>query len=106
MLAAFQAAGRPHASAAATALPVPAVAPPAPVAPPPLSIAPTSHLSPAPISRLRTDAPVVASRERFEPQEAQKPLDLDAVADHVLERLRSELRDGRERLGFLLDDSH
>jgi hypothetical protein len=30
--------------------------------------------------------------------------DLDAIADHVLERLRHELRDGRERLGFLLDD--
>jgi hypothetical protein len=30
--------------------------------------------------------------------------DLDALADHVLERLRNELRDGRERLGFLLDD--
>ena len=30
--------------------------------------------------------------------------DLDAIADHVLERLRHELRDGRERLGYLLDD--
>ena len=30
--------------------------------------------------------------------------DLDALADYVLERLRHELRDGRERLGFLLDD--
>ena len=88
------------------ALPAPAVARPAPVAPPPLSIAPMSHLSPAPIARLRTDAPVGALPERSEPAEAQKPLDLDAVADHVLERLRSELRDGRERLGFLLDDSH
>lgn len=34
-----------------------------------------------------------------------EPIDLDALADHVLERLRHELRDGRERLGFLLDDN-
>ncbi len=33
-----------------------------------------------------------------------EPPDLDALADHVLERLRHELRDGRERLGYLLDD--
>jgi hypothetical protein len=52
------------------------------------------------------DAPVATARERSESQQAPKPLDLDAVAEHVLERLRSELRDGRERLGFLLDDSH
>jgi hypothetical protein len=38
-----------------------------------------------------------------EPPPAPAP-DLDAIADHVLERLRQELRDGRERLGFLLDD--
>ncbi|MFP5365228.1 MAG: hypothetical protein ACLGI5_21165 [Thermoleophilia bacterium] len=31
--------------------------------------------------------------------------DLEALADYVLERLRGELRDGRERLGLLLDDS-
>jgi hypothetical protein len=37
------------------------------------------------------------------PQSPPAP-DLDAIADHVLERLRHELRDGRERLGFLLDD--
>jgi hypothetical protein len=30
--------------------------------------------------------------------------DLDALADYVLERLRQELRDGSERLGFLLDE--
>ena len=35
---------------------------------------------------------------------AAEPVDMDALADHVLERLRHELRDGRERLGFLLDD--
>ncbi|MEY2442163.1 MAG: hypothetical protein QOJ46_1589, partial [bacterium] len=41
-----------------------------------------------------------------EPQAAAKsePADLDALTDHVLERLRHELRDGRERLGYLLDD--
>jgi translation initiation factor IF-2 len=33
-----------------------------------------------------------------------EPPDLDALADHVIERLRHELRDGRERLGYLLDD--
>jgi hypothetical protein len=30
--------------------------------------------------------------------------DLDRLADYVLERLRDELLDGRERLGFLLDE--
>jgi len=30
--------------------------------------------------------------------------DPDALADYVLERLRQELRDGSERLGFLLDE--
>jgi hypothetical protein len=35
---------------------------------------------------------------------AAEPPDLDAITDHVLERLRHELRDGRERLGFRLDD--
>ncbi|HVL95533.1 MAG TPA: hypothetical protein VM266_06700 [Solirubrobacteraceae bacterium] len=100
VLAAFRAAAHPPAPAAA-ALPAPAIAPPAP-----LAAAPPPHVSPAPISRLRSDAPVAGSRERPEPREAEKPLDLDAIADHVLERLRGELRDGRERLGFLLDDSH
>lgn len=73
-----------------------------------MSLAPMSHLSPAPLARLRTgeSAGGDPAPNRDHPPQAQKPVDLDALADYVLERLRSELRDGRERLGFLLDEAH
>ena len=53
--------------------------------------------------RAQTDG---TSQSNDAPQgESSSPaLDLDALADHVLERLRQELRDGSERLGFLLDE--
>lgn len=102
VLAAFQAASPAPTAAAAVALPAPAP-------PPPLSLAPVStpvsHVSPAPLSRLRTGEATGAPEQRSTPRQAQEPPDLDALADYVLERLRGELRDGRERLGFLLDDT-
>ena len=57
------------------------------------------------LSRVETNAPQQPGQNGTGPQEqaAAEP-DLDALADHVLERLRHELRDGRERLGYLLDD--
>lgn len=56
------------------------------------------------LSRVQTTegAPAAASDEKAA---AAEPPDLDLLADYVLERLRHELRDGRERLGFLLDDT-
>jgi hypothetical protein len=55
------------------------------------------------LSRVQTTegAPPPAAEEKA----AAEPPDLDLLADYVLERLRHELRDGRERLGFLLDDT-
>jgi hypothetical protein len=104
VLAAFKSASRPAmtavasapALAAAVALPTPIAAPP----PPALAIAPMAS---APLARVKT-----ATSAPPNGQPAEKPAaapDLDALADYVLERLRNELRDGRERLGFLLDDS-
>jgi hypothetical protein len=98
VLAAFQTATRPAATpapaSAAVAAPVPAAAP-APTITPMASTTLarfTSATSPPP-SGLRSDAQPATP-------------DLDALAEFVLERLRDELRDGRERLGFLLDDSY
>lgn len=104
VLAAFQSAARPAApAAAALALPAPVVAPPAPA---PLAIALMSHMSPAPLSRVQTAVSAAPNGDRSPVQPGEGSPDLDALADYVLERLRGELRDGRERLGFLLDDSH
>jgi hypothetical protein len=75
---------------------VPVVAPPPPVTPARDAIAPLMR---SPLSRVETGS----SPPREEAPAAESP-DLDAIADFVLERLRHELRDGRERLGFLLDD--
>jgi hypothetical protein len=99
---ALQAAAPPPAAAPlapAAAIAAPAIAPVLAVArwpkPPPMSRPPT-------LARVQTDAP---PQNGAEPQAAKsEPPDLDALTDHVLERLRHELRDGRERLGYLLDD--
>ncbi len=99
VLAAFQSATRPAAGAAA--LPAPAVAPPAPV---PLMVAPMS--APVTLSRVETAVSSAPNSNRSSAQSSPAAPDLEALADYVLERLRGELRDGRERLGFLLDDSH
>lgn len=97
VLAAFNAASPAPASAAAAAVAAPA----------PLALAPMSQFSAAPLARLRTGEDLAPVEQRASPPQAQAPPpDLDALADYVLERLRGELRDGRERLGFLLDDSH
>jgi hypothetical protein len=75
----------------------------APVIPPPPPTPARSSIAPlmrAPLSRVETDPPASATNDA----PAAKEPDLDAIADFVLERLRHELRDGRERLGFLLDD--
>jgi hypothetical protein len=74
----------------------------APVIPPPPTPARSSiaPLMRAPLSRVQTDSPAPTANDA----PASKEPDLDAITDHVLERLRHELRDGRERLGFLLDD--
>ncbi|HTJ34322.1 MAG TPA: hypothetical protein VL738_13935 [Dactylosporangium sp.] len=74
----------------------PVVVPPPPT-PAHSSIAPLMR---SPLSRVQTDPPAPAAEDAA----AAKGPDLDAIADFVLERLRHELRDGRERLGFLLDD--
>jgi hypothetical protein len=75
----------------------------APVVPPPAPTPAQSSIAPlmrAPLSRVEMGPP--APHADGEP--GAKAPDLDAIADFVLERLRHELRDGRERLGFLLDD--
>jgi hypothetical protein len=74
----------------------------------------TSRPAPAPAAPLATPFGI-STLSRVETENAApptsndapkaEPIDLDALADHVLERLRHELRDGRERLGFLLDDN-
>ncbi len=99
VLAAFQSATRP--AAGATALPAPAVASPAPA---PLMVAPMS--APTRLSRVEAAVTSAPDSGNVSAQPSPAAPDLDALADHVLERLRGELRDGRERLGFLLDDSH
>jgi hypothetical protein len=70
----------------------------------------TPGLVPAALARAAIDAsvpaggPVAPAGSAAVPAQSE-PLDLEALADHVLERLRRELRDGRERLGLLFDDS-
>ncbi len=67
--------------------------------------APAPLFSPFGVSSLaRVETSVEAPAPKGEAAAAEPP-DLDLLADYVLERLRHELRDGRERLGFLLDDS-
>jgi hypothetical protein len=63
-----------------------------------------SHAAPVSLSRVQTAVSAAPGNDRAPSPQATP--DLDALADYVLERLRDELRDGRERLGFLLDDSH
>jgi hypothetical protein len=100
VMAAFQSATRAVAAAPAIAAPVPFVAP----MPPPLAIASIAPTAPAaPLARFTSGPAQAPTGQRAE---AQASPDLDALADYVLERLRGELRDGRERLGFLLDDSY
>ncbi len=112
MLAAYQQAARPGAAlpAAAAAVAAPAAAPAIALAAPAPVPAPMPLMAPAPLARLVTDAPpmqpiAAAPAPAPAPPPAPEPPDLDQLADYVLERLRHELRDGRERLGFLLDDS-
>jgi hypothetical protein len=87
--------------APSAAVAAPAIAPVLAVArwptPPPMT-------RPAPLARVETDAPPAQNGSAPQPSAKPEPPDLDALADHVLERLRHELRDGRERLGYLLDD--
>jgi hypothetical protein len=64
-----------------------------------------SQPSPSPFSNPTPSAEPQSARNGNAPQSAGADApDLDALADYVLERLRHELRDGRERLGYLLDD--
>jgi hypothetical protein len=88
-------------------------APPAAAAPPPGSITAAMALArwpaaPAPmLQRATVGAPPAPQQNGVQqpgPAAAPAAPDLDALTDHVLERLRHELRDGRERLGYLLDD--
>ncbi len=83
----------------------PPAAVPQPV-PPPLMVASMSPAGPVPLARVQTAVSAPLAAARASGQSEQKAPDLDALADYVLERLRNELRDGRERLGLLLDDSH
>ncbi|HYI82325.1 MAG TPA: hypothetical protein VEX11_03835 [Acetobacteraceae bacterium] len=90
----------PMAPAAAPALAVARVAAPPRITQSPFNKRPT-------LARVQTGAPPAPQQQNGDaPQTPASPPapDLDALADHVLERLRHELRDGRERLGFLLDD--
>jgi hypothetical protein len=107
-LQAFQQAIRPVAAPAAAAVVAPALARigPAtlaradagtPAVADPAAATPEPAVAPAP-------QPAPVPRPAPGPTPAPEPPDLDALADYVLERLRHELRDGRERLGFLLDD--
>jgi hypothetical protein len=95
---------------AAVPAPAPAaLAPPASIAPAPAAMLARWPAPPRPMSSPRL-ARVEATQESA--QNGNAPVtgatpgapDLDELADYVLERLRHELRDGRERLGFLLDD--
>jgi hypothetical protein len=61
--------------------------------------------SPSPFSNPAPSAEPQSAHNGNAPRSAGADApDLDALADYVLERLRHELRDGRERLGYLLDD--
>jgi hypothetical protein len=69
-------------------------------------------MRPAPLARASVGAAVQISDNGREGSRSPEPApaapagpDLEELADYVLERLRHELRDGRERLGFLLDDA-
>lgn len=98
-------------------------------APPALPVArAASLLMRSPLARVQTTDPPATTDEEAaanDPQPADEPRSQDVdgmraparepakdpelprledIADYVLERLRHELRDGRERLGFLLDD--
>jgi hypothetical protein len=88
-----------------------AMAPLAALAPPPGSMTAAMALARWPATRSSTlsrveTTPAPPPQNGNAPEAPASPPapDLDAIADHVLERLRHELRDGRERLGFLLDD--
>jgi hypothetical protein len=76
---------------------------PAPASPAVAVLTGTAPLMRSPLSRVETTSEPPAP-PRDEPPAAEPP-DLDLLAEYVLERLRHELRDGRERLGFLLDDT-
>jgi hypothetical protein len=103
VLAAFQSARAAAPAAAAVAAPAPLVAP----APPVLAVAPAPPMTAAPLARVeRVAAPAPNGQRTDAPRAAHVAPDLDALAEYVLDRLRRELRDGRERLGLLLDDSH
>lgn len=116
--------GRPEPTRAALfaafqkASPAPSAFSPAPPArAPSAAVARAAPLSPAlTVARWAAPAPM-ATLARVQTATASGPSasspqtsagadapDLDALTDHVLERLRHELRDGRERLGYLLDD--
>jgi hypothetical protein len=111
VLAAFR-----NAAPASAAAPAPAPAPPpaqrsAAVSRPAPALAiaraPTLSppLTPSPFTLMRSDTNGSAQSNGNAPQQAtDKFPDLDALAEHVLDRLRQELRDGSERLGFLLDE--
>ena len=112
MFAAYQASRSPAPAPAARALaPAPSVTAAAISAAPAMSLARAMANSPfqqqqqhATLARVET-TPNEKSNESQQENASQAP-DLDAIADHVLERLRNELRDGRERLGYLFDDLH
>jgi hypothetical protein len=114
--AAPRAAGRPEPTRAATlaayrnalpAVPSPSAAVAAPAIAPVLAVArwpsPPPMTRPATLARVEGSGPVAQNGDAPAAAKPESP-DLDALADHVLERLRHELRDGRERLGYLLDD--
>jgi hypothetical protein len=102
------------AQAAAAPAPSPAL-PPAPATT--VSVLARSAARPAPapapaitpfgistLARVQVDDPA-GEPDTTDDAPAAEPPDLEALADYVLERLRHELRDGRERLGYLLDDT-
>ncbi len=94
-----------RAGPATTATPSP---PPARAAAPasPFVMTPgASAMVPAPLARLNLGSSAPPPPAAAEPTPASAAPDIDQLADYVLDRLRRELRDGRERLGFLLDDA-
>jgi hypothetical protein len=117
VLAAYRRA-TPAPSAMAAPAPAPAPVRMAPAAAPALAVARVAappRITQSPFTQRPTLARAETGGAAAPPQQQQNgnapqtpasppAPDLDALADHVLERLRHELRDGRERLGFLLDD--
>jgi hypothetical protein len=93
-----------HGTAAAAPAPPASAAPAAGLAATPSPLSATLAM-PATLARFKDSTPLPAAPVGAASERAPEPPDLDALADYVLERLRHELRDGRERLGFLLDDS-